>query len=619
MMARINRYLVKRFFGGLVRRIYASSIPCRRLLSQRRISRAYHDFDATSILSRCASQPLFSIIVQANGRGLRQVRRCLASIHRQSYRRWELLLVSDVSGMAGWPSALKKLVAEDDRVRPIESRDHLSNSLAKNIALRSARGDFVVLLTPDSELTPDALLALVVAHNRNPQCRWLYADTSGPCCDGNYAGRFQLKPRFSWEYLLSAMYMEEFAVYDRALLERLKGFRDEFDGAEDYDLALRVAEQVKAAEVVHIPHVICHTSSPPPTARADAAATRAEVAEAAFRAVSAAVRRRQIPCTVSRDAVRPRLFRLHLKLRTVPSVTVVIPTRNASQMLRRCVDSLAAATNYSNYHLVIIDNQSDEPALADYLAELCRREWVSVFRYDAPFNHSDMHNQLIRRLDTELIALVNNDVYDFSQHWLEQLVATSQLDDSIAGAGARLLYPNGDIQHAGIAIGVGGVARNLTSRGSRAPADNHGRADSLQACSAVTGALMLVRKKAFDHVGGFDAERYPTSYNDVDLWMRLGSAGYRCIYNPQVQAFHEESKTRDASSNKHEYRARVREDLQRCAYVDPYWNLDLHQKPSRVAYREGSTAWVRAKLASWHTQAAALRCGPIATTPSRAA
>ena len=170
-------------------------------------------------------------------------------------------------------------------------------------------------------------------------------------------------------------------------------------------------------------------------------------------------------------------------------------------------------------------------------------------RYDQPFNHSDMHNWIVPQLDAELIALVNNNVYGFSPRWLEQLVATVQLDEAVAGAGGKLFYPDGTIQHAGIVTGLEvGFARSLWRFEHGQTAGYYGRARVLQPVSAVTGALMLVKKAAFLEVGGFDAERFPTSYNDVNLWLRMADAGYRCLFNPEVQAFHEESKSRGCRS-----------------------------------------------------------------------
>jgi GT2 family glycosyltransferase len=261
------------------------------------------------------------------------------------------------------------------------------------------------------------------------------------------------------------------------------------------------------------------------------------------------------------------------------------------------------ATCYPNFEIVVIDNQSDEPELHVLLRTFERQGYARTFRYDKPFNHSDMHNQVVSTVDAEMIVLVNNDVYDFSPGWLEQLVATVQLDRNVAGAGGKLLFPDGTIQHAGVAVGAGGLAGHACYGVPKDQPGYLGRDRSLQQVAAVTGALMIIRKNAFEAVGGFDATRYPTSYNDVDLWLRLGERGYRCLYNPEVQAVHEESRTRGVSPNESEYRRRLQEDLARSQYIDPFWDLDLFDDhPTRVR-REGSAQWVITKLAALEEQA----------------
>jgi GT2 family glycosyltransferase len=266
-------------------------------------------------------------------------------------------------------------------------------------------------------------------------------------------------------------------------------------------------------------------------------------------------------------------------------------------MLRRCIESLTANTRYPDYEIAVIDNQSDDPALARYLQELGGRAPLRTFRYDRPFNHSDMHNQVVPRLDAPLIVLANNDLYDFAAGWLEQLVATAELDESIAGAGGKLFFPDGTVQHAGIVIAAPGMS--VGHVGHRMPGDSPGylgRARALQEMSAVTAALMIVKKSAFLEVGGFDARRYPTSYNDIDLWIRLGEAGYRCLFNPKVQAFHEESKSRGRSAHEAEYVRRLDEDLAARAFRDSFWNPALFDRPFRMARREHTAQWTFEKL-----------------------
>lgn len=575
-------------------RRWRKRLPFR--FQQWRIARAYAGVNVRQALQACPRQPLYSLVVPVYRTELRWLRRCIASVRRQMYRQWELILVDDGSQNPELTAELQRWAARDPRVRVFALPTNQGISAATNFGLAQARGEFVGFLDHDDELTPDALLWMVVAHNRNPRGRWFYSDEAVLEMNGNYAGRFHRKPAYSWEYLLSVMFTCHFSVYERRLLETVGGFRSETDGAQDHDLALRVADHVSPNEVTHIPQVLYFWRAIPQST-ACTPGIKPAAPLAALHAVQQAIERRSLPIQAMPDADIATLFHLHLRPRSTPKVAIVIPTRNAAAMLERCITSLMARTRYPHYEIVVIDNQSDEPRLAKYLQELAARTAARTFRYDQPFNHSDLHNVVVPQLDAELIVLANNDVYDFGPEWLEQLVATTQLDEKIAGVGGKLFYPDGTIQHAGIVIGVSdGLAGNVWCGQPGESVGYLGRARSLQQVAAVTGALMIVRKSAFLEIGGFDAQRYPTSYNDVDLWMRLGAAGYRCLFNPEVHAVHEESKTRGVSANELEYQRRMREDVRSRQYRDPFWNLDLFDNPSRVRRHERTAQWAIQKL-----------------------
>ncbi len=564
-------------------------------LEQADIVKAYDDFPTAELLARLPSQQQFSVIVPVYRTDLRWLRACVESVRSQLYSNWELILVDDGSDSPRLTDELQRYAALDDRIQTFALPGNQGISGATNHGLTHAAGEFIGLLDHDDMLTPDALLWVAAAHNQNPQAQWFYSDEAILEADGNYASRFHRKPAFSWEYLLSVMYTCHFTVYSREIIERVGGLRGKFNCAQDHDLALRISEHVTPDEVTHIPHVLYFWRAIPESTASSIDAKPAAI-QAAKEAVSEAVQRRGIPCRVESNEVVPTLFHFHLVPRSTPDVAVIIPTRNATALVSRCIRSLTANTDYPNYRIVVIDNQSDDPQLDICLNQLARRTPLVKYQYDKPFDHSDMHNEVISQLDEELVVLVNNDVYDFSSGWLEQLVATTQLDDAIAGAGGKLYYPDGTIQHAGVVIGVAGLAGNVLAGAPGDDPGHLGRSWSLQACSAVTGALMILRRDAFEKVGGFDSQRYPVSYNDVDLWVRLGEAGYRCLFNPEVSAFHEESKTRGVTPQEETYRQRLREDLTRRAYVDPYWNLALFEDPKRKQRLESTSEWAKLKL-----------------------
>jgi GT2 family glycosyltransferase len=576
-------------------------------LRRTQIDRTYGRIDVDDVLAQCERQPLFSVVVPVYRTPLQWLRSCVKSVRGQLYPHWELILIDDGSKSESLSAELRKYEASDSRIRVFHLAANQGISGATNYGIARAQGQFIALLDHDDDLTPDALLWMAVAHNRNPQARWFYSDEAIIDTRGNYAGRFHRKPSYSREYLLSVMYTCHLSVYDRQLIEHVGGLRSEFDGAQDHDLALRLSEVVSPEEVVHVPQVLYFWRAIPESTASDPNAKPS--AAAGRNAVKEAMKRRGIRGRVFSDPVIQTLYRVELEPLSEPKVSILIPTRNGFDLISRCVYSLRANTEYSNYEIVVIDNQSDEKELQLFLEDQELQQTVRVIRYNKPFNHSDMHNKAIDELDSELLVFLNNDTYAFCPCWLEQLVATVQLEPSIAGAGAKLYYPDKTIQHAGVVVGVGGLAGSLWNGEPGDSPGYVGRARSIQEMSAVTAALMIMRKSAFESIGGFDGERYPTSYNDVDLWIRLGEAGYRCIYNPEVHAFHFEGKSRgvDVSEQEREYRRRLTEDLESRSYVDPFWNLEILDPPKVKRRREGSRAWVLDKLRAMQDEVEALR------------
>jgi GT2 family glycosyltransferase len=466
---------------------------------------------------------------------------------------------------------------------------------AVNHGIRRVQGDFVVLVDGSVEFTPDALLWLAVTHQKLPDAVWFYSDEYRQGRDSHPTRALYRRPAYSPEYLLSALRVPPVTVFQQDLLKSVRMSEGTAVDAAFYDLSLRVSEQVDADRVVHIPHALyCRqmTEHPAEEARQVAADQRR------LAALKAALRRRNLVAEVELDGETDSLCRLRFQPQSTPQVAVIVPTRDRFELLSRCLYSAMAATAYPNYQFVIIDNQSREPELALLLDDLQRFRSAHTVRYDGPFNHSEMHNRLVPTLDAELLVFLNNDVDGFSRGWLEQLVATVQLDPAVAGAGARLLYPDGTLQHAGIAIGLTGSAANVSDSCTRNMPEIRAHTRALQQVTAVTAALMIVRKDAFLQVGGFDARRYPTSYNDVDLWLRLHDAGYRCIYNPEVQATHREGETRGRHASQQEltYRERLRQDLLKRPLEDPFWRRVLSDSPRRQRRDDTRAACVDRKL-----------------------
>lgn len=348
------------------------------------------------------------------------------------------------------------------------------------------------------------------------------------------AGQPCLEPDFSWLHLLARNFVGPFVVYDRATaaaaVDRLRAAEPPLAMAEvPYALALEALAGLDARSVLHVRQPLAMQSSATPPALHGTAA--------------AALARRGVLARVAPHPRDPAIHRFEFIRRESPRVTVIIPTKNAAALVEQCIASARATAGYDAYKIVVIDHESDEPRLRAYLEGESAAGRLEVMPWSGPFNFAAMNNAAVRRTTSPLVLFLNNDIDGFSSGWLDQLVATLELDPAIAAAGCLLAYPDGDVQHAGVMFtprrhgfhGQAGVP--VGSLGYR------GRIESLQEYSAVTAAMMLVKREAFEQVGGFD-EVFPDDYNDVDLCLRLRAAGRRIAYTPHVRAVHWESRTR---------------------------------------------------------------------------
>jgi glycosyltransferase involved in cell wall biosynthesis len=526
------------------------------------------------VLAAARSKPLISIIVPVYKVDPRWLARCLDCVAAQHYQRWELVAIDDGSQSPEITRLLQERAAADPRIRTGALEKNGGICVATNAGLEMARGEFIGFLDHDDELTPDALAWIVAMHNRFPHAVWFYSDEDKISEQGTLSVPF-FKPDYSPEYLLSVMYTCHFSVYSAELLRQAGGVRPGFEGSQDHDLALRLSERVAPEQVVHIPRILYHWRTvSTSTAVNEGAKPYASIA--GCKAVREALARRGLEGSVTPHPVIRTVYQIHLRPKRQPHVTVIVPTRNAADMLKECLASVRRHTQYASYEVLVIDNQSDEPKLADYLAGESAASRLRVIGYDRPFNHSQMHNEAVAALASEYIVLLNNDVVIQSDAWLEQLVATAEIDPKVAGVGALLLYPDGTIQHGGIILGVQGTAGHSHRDLDGEHLGYGGRPQLLHESFGATAALLLLRRSAFLEVDGFDATHYPTSYNDVDLWLRLRAAGYRCLYNPQVRAIHHELKTRRVSADlERQYRRQLRDDWLDHLEHDPFYNPNL--------------------------------------------
>jgi glycosyltransferase involved in cell wall biosynthesis len=492
-------------------------------------------------LSAATNLPLLSVVTPIYNPPLEFLAAAVESVFGQVYASWELCMADDASTDPGVREFLEQLAQRDRRVR-VQSRERNGNiSAATNSAAQLASGEFVVLLDQDDLLTPDALAEIALCAAAHPDADIIYSDDDKIDSDGRrFAAQF--KPDWSPELLLGYMYFSHVFAVRRSLYERCGGMRLGFEGSQDYDFALRASEQARA--IAHVPQVLYHWRVLPGST-ASSGAAKPQSFDAGRRAVQDALQRRGITGNARQPEWARKasvgIFGIEFPDHG-PKVSVIIPTRNGLTILRRCIDSLTATT-YTNYEVIVVDNDSDDPATLEYLKQLPHR----VERISNPhgrFNFAWINNRAAERASGDLLLFLNNDTEVIAPRWLSQMVGYAGFS-GVGAVGARLLFPDQRIQHAGI---VHGYYRGLAGPAFKlAPAWDNGYLSYARVArnySAVTAACLLTPRAMFTKLGGFDEVNFEVAYNDVDYCYRLGERGLRSVYCADAELFHHEGHSR---------------------------------------------------------------------------
>ncbi|MGI9601484.1 MAG: glycosyltransferase family 2 protein [Acidimicrobiales bacterium] len=504
----------------------------------------YHDVrdgeDGTAIDAHIAAfttTPTISVVVPVHDPPAELLERCLDSVRAQRYPHWQLCLADDASTDPAVAAVLDRYEASDGRIEVVRRSENGHIVAASNSALGLATGEFVALLDHDDELPDHALYLVAQAIDADPSVDLVYTDEDKIDEEGRrYDPHF--KPDYNPELLLGQNYFSHLTTIRRSVAEEVGSFRPGTEGSQDYDLVLRVVAHTD--RIVHVPHVGYHWRAIEGSTAKDSAAKR-YVIDAALTAL-----RDHVPddWTVE-PASAPTTYRARPPLPDpAPSVSILVPTRNGWPLIDTLMTSLELTT-YPNYEVVILDNQSDDQRALAGFAELEASGRARVEPFDAPFNYSAINNHGVDCTDGELICLLNNDIEIVDGDWLGELVRQA-VRPEIGAVGAKLLYPDRTIQHAGVILGLGGVA----GHGHRQFAhDAHGYFSRLaitHQVGAVTGACLVVRRSVWTEAGGLDESDLAVAFNDVDLCLKITAQGYRNVLCPHVVLVHHESVTRGA-------------------------------------------------------------------------
>ncbi len=483
--------------------------------------------------------PLISIIMPVFNTEEKWLSRSINSVINQIYPNWQLCIADDASTKANVRDLLAEYQNLDERIEVVFRKENGHISAASNSALDIAQGSYIALLDHDDELPPHALARVVDAIANNPNVKLIYTDEDKISEDGE---RSQPHFKSDWnpDLLLGQNYISHLGVYQTSVARQVGGFREGFEGAQDWDLALRVSEKAQPNQIIHIPEVLYHWRSIQGSTAADID-EKDYAHEAGGKAISSALERRGFSMQI--EPVERYYWRPKYPIPdNPPEVSIIIPTRNRLDLLKPCIDSILEKTSYENYRIHIVDNNSDDIDTLDYLNRIVS-DGITVQQFSAPFNFAAINNASISQSKSDIICMLNNDITVISEDWLEELVSHASRPE-IGAVGAKLFYPHEHIQHAGIVMGIGGVASEAFKRLHRTDDGYIHRACLIGNYSAITGACMAFRKSVWKDISGFNEIEVPNAFGDVDFCLKARKAGFRNLFTPFAELHHHESASR---------------------------------------------------------------------------
>ncbi len=511
--------------------------------------------------ARLAPRPLVSLVCPVDGREVEAAGATAASLRAQVYGEWELLLVADAERRRELGERLGPGTERDPRLRLVAGRGAARTGAVAG-GIDAARGEVLALVEPGALLEPNALFQLARAFASDAELDVAYTDEDRIGPDGLRRDPV-FKPAWSPTLLLSTNYLGRLCAVRRHLAGGGDDFTPGCEGAEEYDLVLRAVERARRIE--HVPEVLYHA---PPSGRPPAA-------EGGRLALAAALARRGVEGLAA--SLGPARYRVRYARAGAPMVSIAIPTRDRAALLRACLSSILEATTYRNFEILVADNGSSDRETLDTLRSLPSPH--RVLTCPGEFNWSAINNLAAREARGEHLLFLNNDVEVLTPDWIEALLEHSQ-QPAVGAVGARLLYPDGSIQHAGVVVGLEGFAGHAF-RGLPPGAPGYEfLASAVRECSAVTGACMMVPRAAFRAAGGFD-ERLRVTFNDVDFCLRLRQRGYAVVYTPHAALRHVESATRTGRVPRSEVLLVRKRWGALATRGDPYDMADLSPGPPR--------------------------------------
>lgn len=510
-------------------------------------------------------EPLISILVPVYNTPEEFLKQMIQSVRKQTYGNWELCIANANPANETVAEILRISSTKDERIKVKDVPENEGIAQNTNAALAVATGDYIGLLDHDDLLTPDALYEVVKAINEKDRPQVLYSDEDKVSMDLSEHFQPHMKPDYNKDLLRSNNYITHFFVADRMLVEEVGGEDGEYNGAQDYDLILKCTERAKG--IAHIPRILYHWRVHK-ASTADNPASKMYAFDAGKRAIEDHLKRCGEIGKVSHEKDMG-FYRVKYQVQGSPLISIIIPNKDQVESLDKCLESIEKSS-YKNYEIIIVENNSTEDATFAYYKKI-ESDTIRIVYWLDEFNYSAINNFGVKHARGDYLLLLNNDVEVITTDWLEELTANCQRKD-VGIVGARLYYPDDTIQHAGIVIGIGGVAGALFVGMPRMFTGYLHKAAIQQDLSAVTAACMMVKRSVYEELGGLE-EELKVAFNDVDFCLRAREKGYLVVYDPNVELYHFESKSRGMEDSKEKVR-RFQNEIE---YMRSHW-LELLKK-----------------------------------------
>ena len=492
----------------------------------------------------------FSIVIPAFKTPERFLREMLDSIAEQTYANWEVCVADGSPAGQSCERVLEQYAKKDSRFKYVILGENKGISGNTNAAMDMATGDYIVLADHDDKLTPNALYECAKLLQEHPGCDCFYSDEDKLDMDGGALFDPHFKPDFNIDLLCSVNYICHLFVVSHDLAAQVGGFRQEYDGAQDYDFIFRCTE--KAKEIRHIPKVLyhwrCHKDS-----TASNPESKLYAFDAGARAIMDHYKRVGIEAERVEKGVDYGIYHSVYKIQGEPLVSIIIPNKDHHTDLDLCLRAIETRATYRNVEFIIVENNSTEKETFEYYEKI-QKEFsnVHVVTWEREFNYSAINNYAVSETDGEYLVLLNNDTEVIGKDWLGEMLANCQRKE-VGIVGAKLYYPNGQVQHAGVIVGIRGIAGNMFRGLPKGYSGYLHKASTQQDLSAVTAACMMVKRSVYEEVGGFE-EQLAVAFNDIDFCLKVRRCGYLVVYDPYVKLYHYESRSRGAEDNEEKIR-----------------------------------------------------------------